>query len=66
MTLRTKPLFTVSVVKKPDGRLALRYTRTAVPAPSETREEQGATPLREGTTRNEVVRTVEDGAHDGA
>lgn len=46
MTLRTKPVGTVSVTKKPDGRLVLHYARpdgTAVFAPSQVREEESST-----------------------
>jgi hypothetical protein len=45
MTLRTKPGITVSVTKKPDGRLVLNYTRresTAAPSSGERAEEASA------------------------
>jgi hypothetical protein len=70
MTLRTKPVGTVSVTKKPDGRLVLHYARpdgTAVFAPSQVREEESSTtPSTEGcTTFADVSLATKAAAQDG-
>jgi len=50
MTLRTRPIITVTVTKKPDGRLVLNYTRTTVPASSQSEEVNSRVASVEGPT----------------
>jgi len=66
MTLRIKPVGTVSVTKKPDGRLVLHYARlegAAVPAPLQVGSTTAST---EGcATSADVSRATEAARGDG-
>jgi len=65
MTVRTKPIIIVSVTKKPDGRLVLNYTRTAVPASSQREEVDSAAASMPGpATPADTVLTTEVSSPD--
>ena len=67
MTLRTKPVGTVTVTKKPDGRLVLHYARPDVTAVSHAvREEEGSTTSAKGcATLPDGSLAIEAGGEDG-
>ena len=66
MTLRTKPMITVSVTKKPDGRMVLSYTRPATPPSTEKCDDASSTVIStEGSgTPADTGPTTQDGASD--
>jgi hypothetical protein len=64
MTLRTKPGMTVSVTKKPDGRLVLTYTRpeSIVAPPSQERSEENPAATPSGDQQNHESQSTHQGS----
>jgi len=67
MTLRTKPIITLRVIKKPDGRMVLTYTRTPAPPSSQKRGDESSTvtSTEESATLADMAPTSRDGESDG-
>ena len=62
MTPRIKPIISVSVTKKPDGRMVLSYGRTATPTSTQKRDGESSTVILErSATLTDTDPTTRDG-----